>query len=462
MMSSVSRVATRSAQQTTALRLTGLPLAIGIGVAALGIGLLVSIGAGLPMVGLFILAGFVTWAAPRPAALAAVLLGIAIIPTPALAEDKFHGVPAETLLDIVTLCGAAVLWWDRSKRAARPKISPYALGALMLIIVAAIVQLGTSKYSDVKPVYQLGTAWLAGLLLGSILAADSRMLRSVGVLAAPLAVLSVLEYAAGKPNLWGQFTGANEFASLATSGGDLRSTSTFGHPLVAGASLVVLAFMVIVKPSRRSSILFAVILAGAIVTVSRSALIGLAVGGLIYFLGGRRRRSAIFGAVATTAVVTWLLLTLIPSLATSIESRVLDASTRTQSIRLNSLHTLGESISDGNSEIITGRGIDGSLSYLSVSGGNLGFVTYDNQYVTSIYDSGILVVIAAFGLIALALARARPSARLVAPLAACAATMFFFEGLYWPITGLLFWMSVGLATAPRPPDGDRAAAFAVR
>jgi len=87
--------------------------------------------------------------------------------------------------------------------------------------------------------------------------------------------------------------------------------------------------------------------------------------------------------------------------------------------------------------------------YLTRTGENLGFGTYDNQYVTSIFDSGLVVILLVVGLIVAGVIRERPNASMLAPLVVSAATMFFFEGLYWPITGLLFWMTVGLASAPK-------------
>jgi hypothetical protein len=310
------------------------------------------------------------------------------------------------------------------------------------------VQLAFSPYAHAQPIYHLALFWIAGLLLGSTVAGDLRMADRLGLLALPLAVLAIIEFATNSPNLWSDVVGANGFDTVATAGGSLRASSTFGHPLVAGTALIVMGFIVLIRPGRKRTVLFSLIVAGAVVTVSRSALVGLAAGLLVYFVSGHRQRSQVIAAAATTAVIGGLMITLIPALDTSVNSRILGATTQTQRIRLNSLQSVTDSVSQGSPELILGRGLEGSLTYLAQTGGNIGFGVYDNQYVTSLYDDGLAILLIVAGLIIAGIIRARPGARSLAPLAASAATMFFFEGLYWPITGLLFWMTVGLATSP--------------
>ncbi|THD76119.1 MAG: hypothetical protein E7812_16915 [Phenylobacterium sp.] len=261
-------------------------------------------------------------------------------------------------------------------------------------------------------------------------------------------MLAIAESVTHQPTLWSDLIGANGFDEDSTFGGANRVASTFGHPLVAGAALVIIAFLVLVQSGRRPGIFFSIVVTGAVVTVSRSALLGLAAGVLIYLTGNHRQRSQIIGAIAVTAIIGWLVVSLVPALNAAFESRVLNAPTQNETIRLNSLHELKASFSKNDKELWFGRGLGGSKIYLGQTGGNLGFGVYDNQYVTSLYDSGLPVVFAVIGLIVLGIIRARPSARMLAPLAASATTIFFFDGLYWPVIGLLFWMTVSLATAP--------------
>jgi hypothetical protein len=419
---------------------------LGVVTLAVCFGLLASRGYAVFLIVAFLLWGLVVWAVPRPVIVPVVMLGVVVVPTAAFPNATAHGIPLQTSLAVITFCAALALWLQRRARGGTAPLSGYSLAGLLILIVASIVQLGTSRYAQIRPVYQFPLFWTSGFLLGSILAADLRVADRIGLLALPLAMLAIFESAVGKPNLWSDLIGANSFAN-ASAEGAARAASTFGHPLVAGTALIVLAFLVLSKPGPRRSILFSFIVGGAVVTVSRSALVGLAAGLLTHFIGNHRKRSQIVGAIAVTAIIGWLIISLVPALHVSFESRVLHASTQSESIRLNSLQELRASFSRSDKELWLGRGLEGSGSYLSQTRGNLGFGTYDNQYVTSLYDSGLLVVLAAIGLIVLGTIRARPSARVLAPLVASAATFFFFEGLYWPVTGLLFWMTVSLATA---------------
>jgi hypothetical protein len=420
-----------------------------VGALALCLGLLASKGYGPLLIVAVLLCGAFVWAARKAEALPAIMLGVAILPTAAMSATRFHGIPVTTALGAATLCAALALWWQRRAQVPNLCLSAYSLAGLLLLIVAAIAQLGLSPYAQASPIYQLATFWLAGLLLGSLVASDLRMADRVALLALPLAALAITESILRKPNLWSDLVGANGYDSISTSGGIVRASSTFGHPLVAGTALVIMAFLIYARPGRTRAILFSLTIAGALATVSRTAIVGLAAGLAIYFAGNYRQRLRVIGVVALTLGIGGLVLTAIPALNASFGSRVLNSNVQGQGIRLNSLYSLGESFSNGDPVLITGRGIGGSIRYLAETGGNLGFRVYDNQYVTSIYDSGLLVLFVVVGLIVVALSRARPSARILAPLGASATTMFFFEGLYWPITGLLFWMTVGLATAPR-------------
>lgn len=435
----------RGAPLEERLRLPGIAGALFV--AAL-LGLLAAKGYGLAAIAILVVGGTLLWVLARPTAPLVLAVGVFLLPTPAMGISRVYGVPLTTTLAMVTLVASLAIWYHQKARGLHLAVNRLAIGALAVFVLAALAQLAISRYAALKPVYQFTPFWLAGLLLGSVLAADRRLLDHVGLLAVPLALLAVGEFALGKPNLWGDLVGAHGYDNVAQSAGTLRATSTFGHPVVAGAALIVMAFVFLARSRSSGTILFSIIVAGAVATVSRSALVGLGVGLLAQFLGTHRQRLHVMGALGAVVVLVWLMVALIPPLNTAFNNRVLGASTRTERIRLNSLQTLKEGVSSGDSTLLAGRGLGGSIQYLSETGGNLGFSTYDNQYVTSLYDSGFLVVLAGFGLIVIAVARNRPGWRVVAPLAAAAATMFFFEGLYWPVTGLLFWLAVGLATAP--------------
>lgn len=412
---------------------------------AMCLGALASRGYALFLIAAFLLCGIVVWAAPRRAAVPVVMLGALLIPTNAIPTDRIYGIPVYTPLAVVTICGALALWWNRRAQGGNTALSGYALASLLILIVTFIAQLGISRYASIVPIYQLLPFWISGLLLGSILATDLRVADGVGLVALPLAVLAIVESVINRPTLYSDLIGANGYDHVSL--GEDRVASTFGHPLIAGTALIILAFLVLSKGGSRSAILFSIIAAAAIVTVSRSALVGLAGGALTYMIGSQRQRSQIVGAIALTALIGWLLISLVPAFHTSFDSRVLHASTQSQAVRLHSLQEVRDAFSQNTEALWLGRGLGGSNNYLPQTKTNLGWGAYDNEYVTSLFDSGLPVMLAVIGLIVYGVIRARPAARLLAPLVAAACAMFFTDGLYWPVTGLLFWMAVGLATA---------------
>lgn len=415
---------------------------------ALCLGLLASRGYALFLIAVSLVCGIAVWVGPRRAAVPVIMLGVLLIPTNAIPSDRIHGVPVYAPLAFATLGAVLALWWYLRAMGEGPSLSVYPLASLVILIASFIVQLSISRYATTVPLYQLLPFWISGLLLGSMLASDLRIADGIGLVVLPLAILAIVESVLVKPTLYSNLIGANGFDYVS---GEDRVASTFGHPLTAGTALIVLAFLVLAKPGPRNRILFSLIAAGAIVTVSRSALVGLAGGALTYFIGSRRQRSQIVGAIAVTALIGWLLISLVPAFHASFDSRVLHASAQGQKIRLDSLQEVRAAFSQNKRELWLGRGLEGSNTYLAQTRtAQFGFGNYDNEYVSALFDSGLPVVLAAIGLIVVGVIRARPPARLLAPLVAIAAAMFFFSVLYWPVTALLFWMAVGLATAPTP------------
>lgn len=419
----------------------------GLGLTICGLGLLAAKGLGLILIVAILLCGALVWIAPRPVAFAAILVGVCALPSSGMSSTKVHGIPIVTSLGLATFCATVALWWYQRGRLNQ-RLNRYAAAALLLLVIAGIAQLSFARWAATQSVYQLFLLWASGLLLGTMLASDKRMVNSVALLAVPLALLAIIETVLRQPNLWSDLVGASHFDYIAHPGGHIRTSSTFGQPVVAGTALVTMAFIVLCGTARYRALWFAVIVAGALTTVSRSAILGLAVGLFVYFLASRRKRLQVVGAIAMTLAVGWLMISQVPSLKTSFEARVLTQNVQGQEKRLNSLGIIRTAFTDNNQELNIGRGLGGSRRYLEQTGENLGLNTYDNQYMTSSYDSGMFIVLIAVGLIIAAVFRARPDTRRLAPLVISATTFFFFDGLYWNSTGLLFWLTVGLATAP--------------
>jgi hypothetical protein len=417
-------------------------------VVSLCVGYLASRNLVLPMIGLVVVIGVVIWAVSKPAAILLVLAGVVLVPTPAMQTAAVHGIRLQTGLGIITASGAFWLWCRQRARGANVALNPAATAALVIILVAGVCQLMFSQYAELRPLYQCSFFWLSGLLLGSVVAYDRRMLGYLAYLGLGLTLFTIFEFLLGQPNLWGRVIGGQTFELIATLGGINRATATFGHPLVAGIVLVTLAFLALSSGRRGGTVMFGLIVAGTLVTGSRSAFVGFGVGLIVLILSGQRRPSQKLAIIGTTIVIGWILIASIPALNSALNSRVVHASSTEDRVRLNSLRTLKQSFDDGDPTLITGRGVQGSQVYLKQTGGNLGFPVYDNQYATSIYDNGYLVFGAAVILIAIGVIKTRPGWQLAAPLVVISSTLLFFDGLYWPIIGVLFWFTVGLASAP--------------
>ena len=78
----------------------------------------------------------------------------------------------------------------------------------------------------------------AGLALGSTLL-DDQARRGLVLLGAALGLVALAE-AVGFPNPWITVLGANRYQDLGNVAGAARASSSFGHPLIAGACLMML------------------------------------------------------------------------------------------------------------------------------------------------------------------------------------------------------------------------------
>lgn len=130
--------------------------AMGLGVIAVGLGQLSAHNYGPILIGGLLLAGFIVWAVPRPEAIIVVMFPVLVIPTPALPTGVAH---VQLAVALITAGGATLLWFHRRARAAAPALHPLAVGALGLLVVAAIVQLGISRYAEPRALVQLALFW---------------------------------------------------------------------------------------------------------------------------------------------------------------------------------------------------------------------------------------------------------------------------------------------------------------
>ncbi len=171
-------------------------------VVSLCAGYLASRNLALPVIGLVVLIGVVIWAISKPAAILLVLAGVVLIPTPAMQTANVHGIHLETGLGIITASAALWLWSRQRARGANVALNPAVTAALVIILVAGVCQLIFSQYAEIRPLYQCSLFWLSGLLLGSVVANDRRMLGYLAYLGLGLTLFTILKFLLGQPNLW--------------------------------------------------------------------------------------------------------------------------------------------------------------------------------------------------------------------------------------------------------------------
>jgi hypothetical protein len=385
------------------------------------------------------------------AAAAAPLLGLPVRAIP--------GTPTIPHLDpkltwALVAAGATFVFWFYGAR--RRALSPWTAAALVVVAVAAFLFGEAHGARKQDSLYIIVTA-ATGLALGSTLI-DEKARRGLVGLGAVLAIVAMGE-AFGLPNPWVSILHANRYQDLSNIQGASRAVSSFGHPLIAGACLMMLAMFALTLRGKGATVLTVVLLIGGAATVSRSALIGCAVG-LVAYAGlsrtGERGRALV--VIAGVAVVAIVALAFVPSVRSSFSERVGEANSEQQVVRLNTINIVEGDWADDPGRLLVGQGIGSGGRYLVARGGNAaGFSIFDNQYVTSLYDVGLLVLLAFGALVVLGIVEGTSLGRLggLPALAVGLVVMAFVDGLYWPPLVLLVWAAIGLASTPATVDGDR-------
>jgi hypothetical protein len=384
---------------------------------------------------------------------------VAAAPLLALPVRVMPGAPTIPHLDpkltwALVAAGATFVFWFYGAR--RRALSPWAAAALVVVGVAAFLLGEANGVRKQDSLYIIVTA-ATGLALGSTLL-DEKARRGLVALGAVLAIVAMGE-ALGLPNPWISILHANRYQDLSNIQGATRAASSFGHPLIAGACLMMLAMFALTLRGKGAAVFTVVLLIGAAATVSRSALIGGAVG-LVAYAGlsrtGERGRALV--VIAGVAVVAIVMLAFVPSVRSSFSERVGKANSEQQVVRLNTINIAEGDWADDPGRLLVGQGIGSGGRYLVARGGNAaGFSIFDNQYVTSLYDVGLLVLVAFVILVILGVVEGTVLGRLggLPALAVGLVVLAFVDGLYWPPLVLLLWAAIGLASTPGIVDGDR-------
>jgi len=302
---------------------------------------------------------------------------------------------------------------------------------------------------------------------------------AIGILAA---LVACVEYAMQRPLY--EFTA---FQSSLNTRAAFRSSAVFGHPLVLAVSMLTVAFMNITRPRvsgpwwfKQRLVTVALPLIGAAASVSRSAIVILAVGLIVVVIARMdsdvpqfRRGFSVLIALASGAAIFFA----IADPGGAFAQRFGDLSSAEQSVRLSAFDVAAH-VSAGSP--IIGRGPRSVGDLFQQGDPSVRFGTLDNQFATAFADFGFIGLIGLI-LLALTLISAVRSRKIgswsralaiggFAPLMA----MFFLDPLPWPSIGILFALSVGAAlnrsaditsgeAAPSPSPGmGRLAASATK
>jgi hypothetical protein len=364
-----------------------------------------------------------------------------------------YGIPGSLQLALLTLV-LAVVFWDK---IGRPAI---ARPPLLTAGVFGIVLLGTNigAGAGVDNALWLVLLAFAGVLYGHALQVSSEARASLAVFSIPLALLPIGEIL-GLHNPWPDLVHSG-YAQASLETGALRGQSTFGQPLIAGGCLAAMAALAFQSKVRHATPLALVLACGAVATVSRSAIIGLAVGLTVAVIIGPHRLMRL-AQTMVIVIVGAVALVVVPPLHTSFVNRTSNPDFTNQTVRNYALTRIRADWAHQPMTLLIGRGTQGSYTLLHAIGGVNGGFIFDNQYVTAVYDFGLLPLICVIGVMLFALSRGRSAGirRGLPAFAVVVVVMFFTDGLGWMSLTFVAWLVFGLTTAPNLPqsfDGRRA------
>jgi hypothetical protein len=358
-----------------------------------------------------------------------------------------YGISGLLQLAIVSLL-LALVYWDAMGRPRLSAAVSWTAGVFSVALVALNAGHGAGFQDGL---WRALLAW-SGVLLGASIATDERARWALCVGCVPLALLAIAEIA-GVHNPWPGLVHANTFTSLTQQPGAGRAQSTFSHPLIAGGCLATVAALSMQSRARFGTIVTALLVAGALATVSRSAIAGVAAGAVCGVVVGPDRRRRLIQAVVLL-VVGLILVLEVPSLHQSFLSRTSNPKYTDQSVRNYAISRLRSDLGKDPSSLLVGKGTRASANALETVGGIKGYYIFDNQYVTSVYDFGLIPVGVILALVLCALVVASPRARQIGlpAVTAVAVVMFFTDGIGWLSLSMIAWTTFGLAAAQHEVD----------
>jgi hypothetical protein len=433
-------------------RLTALAL-LGVILSSVALGLATALGVGAILAALVLVTIVAIIGVRHRWGTAICLAPVFLLPVTTMPTLPNVGPIHPRLILAIVSAGLATLYWRSG--AGRPKLNYWSLAAVGFLGIALLALGLSTGLNSLQEAVSLTMFAYTGVIIGQCLQ-DPIALKAVAYLAVPIAVLALLE-AGGLKNLWAIYLHADKFEGSAQLA--IRSTASFGHPLIAGACLVVTGLLLLSVRRRSATVSGIICIAAAATTVSRSTLLGGALGIALFAAQAQGHRIRIVFITVALALVALVIINSVPELKHSVDSRVLDINqgqiAEQESVRSNSLTIFKEEFDVDPGRLLIGGGAGSSSKLLTARGGNLdGYDIFDNEYITMTYDAGFLVVLCVFGLLTVAAMKSGKLARRQAlpALAAIIVIMYFVDGVEWPSLGVVAWMTIGFFSAPALSD----------
>lgn len=248
--------------------------------------------------------------------------------------DPYSAVPYTTVPILIL---AAVSIVNRGVRVAITDV-------LVVVMAGVILFVSLVEHAAFGSALTTFSIWLPAYALGRIFGARDRrfVMAAIAINGGVIGVMTILEFALGWhpfQHVWEYGTGYGEWSPIQYRGGVARSEWATGHSIVLGAVLGVAAAAAALWPSapaRWRWPFVAVISLAACLTLSRSAIVSLAVVAIVWALWGaggtRLRRMAVLGILSSVALLGWRL---VPGIGSDDAQGEMAASTEYRAVLLD-------------------------------------------------------------------------------------------------------------------------------
>lgn len=287
------------------------------------------------------------------------------------------------------------------------------------------------------------------------------LLRRIALVGGLLATLGILQFLTNSALIdWlsipGMSSNLPNLAGVDARGGFVRASATASHPLEYAVVLSIafpISIVLAMEDSTRSRLVrwfpVAAIAVASVLSVSRSALIGILVGLFVVATAWPGRVRATFGVLGVALVI--VIAILVPGLVAT--TRSLFTGLPDDSSAISRTNSYGVALDLLGRFPLVGKGFGTLLPR---------YYIFDNQYVQLTIELGLLGLVSLLAVLGAAVASAASARRkafysldrhlsqaLVAALSAAGLQMAFFDGLSFPIAAGMLFLTIGLCGAAK-------------